>query len=57
MDGEIGEERLGLLVGDGRVHDHVVALLPVDRRGDAVLVANLESCSSGTNQVSRNHCG
>ena len=42
MDGEIGEERLGLLVGDGRVHDHVVALLPVDRSCNAVLVSDLE---------------
>ena len=37
------EQRLRLLGADRRMHDHVVSLVPVHGRGDAVLVANLES--------------
>ena len=43
MDGEVGEQRLGLLVRDRRVDDDIVALLPVHGGGDKVLVADLES--------------
>lgn len=39
---EVGEELLGQLVVDRRVHDDVVARHPVDGRRDAVLVARLE---------------
>ena len=42
VDGELGEQSLRLFVGHGRVNDHVVALLPVDRSRDAVLVSDLE---------------
>ena len=41
-DSELGEEGLGLLVGDGRGDDDVVTGDPVDGGGDAVLVAGLE---------------
>lgn len=41
-DAHIGEQRLGLFVCDGRMHDNVVATGPVDRGRDAVLVAELE---------------
>lgn len=43
MDGHLREQRLGFLVIDARVHDHVLALVPVDGRRHPVLVAELES--------------
>ena len=43
VDGEVGEQRLGLLVRDRRVDDDIVALLPVHGGGDTVLVADLQS--------------
>ena len=39
---EAREQLLGLLVGDGRSDNDVVARNPVDGRGDTVLVASLE---------------
>lgn len=41
-DLEIREQRLGFVVLDCRMYDHVVARNPVDRRGNSVLVAGLE---------------
>ena len=43
MNGVRREEGLGLIVGDGGVDDDVLALVPVDGGGDAVLVTKLES--------------
>ena len=43
VNGVFREERLGLLVGDRGVDDDIVALLPVDGGGDAVLVTELKS--------------
>ena len=43
VDSVLREERLGLLVADRGVDDNVVALLPVDRRRDTVLVTDLQS--------------
>lgn len=37
------EQSIGFLVCDGWVDDNIVALLPVSRRGDAMLVAKLKS--------------
>jgi hypothetical protein len=47
VNGVVREEGLGLLVGDGWVDDNILTLLPVDRGGDAVLFADLESCVGG----------
>lgn len=44
MDGELREERFSLIIGDGGVYDDIVALLPVDRSGYAILVSDLQSC-------------
>jgi len=41
-DAEVGEQSLGLFVLDGRVDNDIVSGNPVDRGGDAVLVAGLE---------------
>lgn len=41
-DAEVGEQLLGLLVGDRRGDNDIVAGDPVDGGGDAVLVAGLE---------------
>lgn len=41
-DSELWEECLGLLVGDGWMDDDIISRDPVDRGGDAVLVAGLE---------------
>jgi hypothetical protein len=41
-DAEVGEELLGLLVGDGGSDNDIVTGDPVDGGGDAVLVAGLE---------------
>ena len=38
----LGEDLLRLLLRDADVDDHIVALLPVHGRRDAVLVARLE---------------
>ena len=43
MNGVVREEGRSLLVGDGGVDDNIVALLPVDGGGDAVLVTELKS--------------
>ena len=42
VSGVLREEDLGLVVGDRRMDDDVVTLLPVDGGGDAVLVTDLE---------------
>jgi len=42
VDGVVGEQRLCLFRVDAGVDDDVLALLPVDRRRDAVLVAKLD---------------
>jgi hypothetical protein len=42
VDLVVGEEGLGLLVVDAGVDDDVLALLPVDGRRNAVLVAELD---------------
>jgi len=41
--GEFREEGLGLIVADRRVDNNIVALVPVGRGGDTVLVADLKS--------------
>jgi hypothetical protein len=46
---EVGEEGLGLLVLDAGVHNHVISGDPVDRGGDAVLVAGLEGVDHAEN--------
>lgn len=43
-DAELGEEGLGLVVGDGGVDDDVVSGDPVDGGGDAVLVTAAGGC-------------
>lgn len=42
MEGHVGEQLLGFLVVNGRVHDHVVSLVPVHGRRHLVLVAKLQ---------------
>lgn len=42
VDGVLWEEGFGLLVADRWVHDDIVALLPVHRGRDAILVSKLE---------------
>lgn len=49
----IGEQRLGLLVRDGRVNDNIVTLIPVDRGGDLVLVTKLERIDHSDDLVKR----
>ena len=44
VNGELREQRLCLLVGNGGVNDNIVALLPVNRRSNTVLVTNLQGC-------------
>jgi hypothetical protein len=52
LDGaEVGEELLGLLVLDDGGDDDVVTGLPVDRGGDAVLVAGLEGVDDAQDLV------
>lgn len=41
-DAEVREQRLGLVVLDGRVYDDIVTWNPVDGCGDTVLVAGLQ---------------
>lgn len=55
MYGVFGEESLRFFIGDGGVDNHVVALLPVDRSGNAILVTNLESyeIDSGVSGINR----
>jgi hypothetical protein len=43
MDGEFREQCFGLLVGDGRVNDHVISFLPVYGGGDAMFITDLKS--------------
>lgn len=43
VEGNFREQRLSLLVVDRRVHNNIVALLPVDRGGHLVLVTKLQS--------------
>lgn len=42
MSGVLREEGFGLLIGNGGVDDDIVALFPVDRGSDAVLVTELK---------------
>lgn len=42
VDGVFGEQGLRLLSADSRVDDDIVALLPIDRSCNTVLVADLE---------------
>ncbi|KAK1245858.1 hypothetical protein MKX07_004927 [Trichoderma sp. CBMAI-0711] len=52
LDGaEVGEELLGLLVLDDGGDDDVVTGLPVDRGGDAILVAGLEGVDDAQDLV------
>ena len=48
-----GEEGLGLLVGDAGVDNDIVALVPVDRGGDLVLVTELEGIDHSDDFVER----
>lgn len=48
---EVGEQLLGLLVGDGGRDDDVVTGDPVDGGGDAVLVAGLEGVDNAEDLV------
>ena len=44
MNGVFREEDLSLVVADRRMDDHILALVPVDGGGDAVLVTDLKGC-------------
>ena len=48
-----GEEGLGLLVRDTWVDDNIVALVPVDRGSDLVLVTKLEGIDHSDDLVKR----
>lgn len=51
VDLVVGEQGLGLLSVDAGVDDHIVALLPVDGRRDAVLVAELDRVDGANDLV------
>lgn len=42
MEGDLREEHLGLIIGNGRVDNDVFTLVPVDWRGYAVFIAKLQ---------------
>ncbi len=42
MDRELWEQRLRFFVRDGRMHDHIISLLPIDRSSNTILVSQLE---------------
>lgn len=43
MEGHFGEQGLRLVIADTGMDDDIVALLPVDRRGDPVVIPKLKS--------------
>lgn len=43
VEGDLREEHLGLIIGNGRVDNDVFTLVPVDWRGYAVFIAKLQS--------------
>src|SRR5262245_46252058 len=47
----LGEQLLGLVVGDGRADDDVLAVLPVRRRGDLVLGGELQGVDDAKDLV------
>ena len=42
MEGDLGEQLLGLLVVNSRVDDDIVSLVPVDGSGNLVLITKLQ---------------
>lgn len=49
--GEFGEQGLSLLVGDSRVDDNIISLVPVGRSGNAVLVTELQRIDYSNNLI------
>jgi len=44
MEGHFGEQGLRLVIADTGMDNDIVALLPVDRCGDPVLISQLKGC-------------
>lgn len=51
MEGDLREEHLGLIIGNGRVDNDIVTLVPVDWRGYAVFIAKLQRVYNTENLI------
>lgn len=51
MEGDLGEEHLGLIIGNGRVDNDIITLVPVDWRGYAVFIAKLQRVYNTENLI------
>ena len=59
MNCELWEQSLCFIVAHARMDDNIVTLIPVDRSGDTVLVAQLKRVDNANNfvKVSSGRCG